>query len=387
VRPLGYGRSVTTGLVRRWAHARPDALLAAVLALPSLVQVLALPIAPRGVGVLVALGSTLPVAWRRTQPVLAALAGSAVWLIPTDGFLIVGYVAVFFLYYSVGAYVGDRRVVAAVAAAGIALTAAANLDRSLGIGEYLSGVLAVVAPVLVGVFVRRQRAQARRLEELTWHLERERERGARAAVAEERARIARELHDVVSHGVSLIAIQSDAAEAALERDPSLARQPLQTIRGSAKEALGEMRRLLGVLREDDEGVERAPLPTLAELPALIERARASGMDVSCELMGEQRPLHASVDLSAYRIVQEALTNARKHAPGAPAAVRLSWGDDALEVRVRDTGPGPSANGAGGHGLVGMRERVRLHGGTLHAGSPADGPGFEVVALLPYEERT
>ena len=333
-----------------------DTLLAAALAFVALLQVLVfLPIASRPVGALVALGATVPIAWRRSHPVAAAVAGSLVWLVPTDGYVLVGYIAAFFLYYSVAAYVGDRRIVAAVVAFGITVSVIATAEQSLGVGEYAGSILAIVAPAGVGLFVRRQRQWAKQLEELAAYLERERDREAHQAVAEERGRIARELHDIVAHAVSLIAIQADAAEAALDRDPNLARAPLRTVRASAHEALDEMRRLLGVLRDDGAEPDRAPLPGLAEVPALVDQARSGGVTVELELEGMARPVPQSVDLSAYRIVQEALTNSRKHAPDAPVSVQLRWLPNALEIDVRDWGPGPTASpSADAHGLVGMR---------------------------------
>ena len=371
---------------------RGDAALAGALALLCLAQVLVvLPIGPRGVGAVVALGSTLPVAWRRVRPVEAAIAGSTAWLIPTDGFLLLGYVVACLLFGSLGLRVARWSVIGAVAGFGVIVSVAAAAQQHLGIGEYAGGILIVLAPIAFGRFLRHERERNRRLEELTLHLERERELGARAAVAEERARVARELHDIVAHGVSVIAIQSDAAEAALDRDAQLARAPLQAINASAKDALADMRRLLGVLREDGEehpaGADRGPLPGLADAPALVERARTAGVPVELQVDGEPRPVPASLDLAAYRIVQEALTNVRKHAPGAPTAVRLGWTADALEVAVRNAAGGPPANGranGGGHGLLGMRERVRAHGGTLSA-APRDG-GFEVRATLPLGDR-
>ncbi|HEU4657185.1 MAG TPA: sensor histidine kinase [Capillimicrobium sp.] len=362
---------------------RTDVLLAIALGVASLAQVLWIyPIASPAVGVLVAVGSSAPLAVRRTHPVAAALVVCAAWLVPTDGYLFLGYVMAFVLFYSVAVYVDDLRVVVAVTALGVADAIVATALQGAVAGEYFGAVSSVAAPAVVGRFVRRHRVQARRLEELTVHLERERERGARAAVAEERARIARELHDVVAHGVSVIAIQSDAAEAALERDPALARTPLQTIRGSAREAMAEMRRLLGVLHDDGDGAELAPQPGLAQLEALVERARQAGVPVELRVDGEPRPLAASADLSAYRIVQEALTNVRKHAPGAAATVEVLWRDGALELRVTDDGPGGTP-ADGGHGLIGMRERVRLHGGELVAGPRPEG-GFAVHARLPME---
>jgi signal transduction histidine kinase len=273
-------------------------------------------------------------------------------------------VCVFLLFYSLAVEVDDMRVVVAipVLAFGLSVWALSTGDDE-GLGEWLGSFFAVTAPIAVGRFVRRERAQARQL-----------------AVSEERARIARELHDVVAHGVSVIAVQADAAEAALEHDPARAEAPLQAIRGSAQDALAEMRRMLGVLRADDEGSDRAPQPGLAELPELVEHARAAGVPVELELDGEPRPLPASLDVTAYRIVQEALTNIRKHAPGAATTVRVAWRADGIELSVRDRGPGPDGHGDG-HGLLGMRERVRIHGGRLRTG-PAAGGGFEVSAELP-----
>ena len=370
-------RRVTVPAVRT---RRIDLVLALGLLAASLVQVLAQPIAARGVGVLVALLSCAPVAFRHTRPVVATLVGSVVWLIPTDGYLYLGYVAALLLYYALAVEVDDFRVVGAVAFFGCALGVSVVLVRHDILGELFGSILVVVAPVAAGRIVRRERLQQRRLEDLTLHLERERERGARAAVAEERARIARELHDVVAHGVSVIAIQSDAAEAALERDPSLAGPPLRAIRGSARDALAEMRRLLGVLRADEEGSETTPQPGLAQLPELVARA---GVPVTLVVSGEPRTLPAGIDISAYRIVQEALTNVHKHAGAAPTTVRIAWSDDCLELEVRDHGPGALSSPAPGegHGLIGMRERVRLLGGELRTGPAASG-GFEVRAVLP-----
>jgi signal transduction histidine kinase len=345
---------------------RDDALIAAALAVPSLVQVLVAPIAPRAVGALIALAATAPIAWRRTYPAAAALVGTALWCLHTDGFIVLGYVAAFLLFYSLGAHdSNDRRVVAVCAFA--LLTGAIGTTQSHPVlYEYVATFFIVVGPTAVGRLARRQREQAERLRDLTEHLE--------------RARIARELHDVVAHGLSVIAIQSDAAEAALDKDPALARAPLHAIRASAGEALGDMRRLLGVLREDQDGNELTPQPGLAQLDALVERARGAGVKVSVGQTGEPRELPASLDLSAYRILQEALTNVRKHALGAAAEVQLEWQPEELRLTVSDRGPGPNGT-APGHGLVGMRERVKVHGGELRAGARDEG-GFEVHATLP-----
>jgi signal transduction histidine kinase len=220
-------------------------------------------------------------------------------------------------------------------------------------------------------------------------LEFERERAESAAVTEERGRIARELHDVVAHGISVIAIQADAAEAALDRDPALARAPLATIKRSAKESLEEMRHLLGVLREDGDGGELAPQPGLAQLGELVEHARGAGVDVTLDVSGEPRELAPGLDLSAYRIVQEALTNVRKHAE--TDRVRVVLGHRAggvVRLEVRDWGRGfrpTEVSGGGGPGervgLSSMRERVALLGGNLEIRSEP-GEGTSVVAEVP-----
>ncbi len=205
-------------------------------------------------------------------------------------------------------------------------------------------------------------------------------------VMEERARIARELHDIVAHHLSVIAVQSETARltsAGLASDTS---EQLEAIAGTAREALTETRRLLGVLREDTGAkAERAPQPGLAELDALIEKARDTGMPIYLEQRGTAARLPLSVDLAAYRIVQEALTNARRHAPGAQVEIELAYDDQALHLRIRDRGPGaPDGTPVEGHGLMGMRERAALAGGTFWSG-PAAGGGFQVDVTLPFTE--
>lgn len=361
-------------------------MVAAVLATVSLVQVLVAPIGPRPLGVLIALAQTVPIAFRRGHPVAATVAGTVLWVVPTDGYLFVGYVAALLLLYSLAAEVGDLRAVAAVVVYVLAVAIVGLVQGDGTIGEWLGGFIVVLSPALVGRLMRHQHEQSRRLEHLNRELERERERAEQRAVDEERARIARELHDVVAHGIGVIAVQADAAEAALEGDPARAEAPLRTIRGSARDALLEMRRMLGVLRPGADADGRAPQPRLGQLVDLLGHVRAAGVPAELTVEGEPRPLTSSLDLTAYRIVQEALTNARKHAPGARVEIAVSWTESELEITVRDDGPGPAANGerGGGHGLVGMRERVRIHCGTLQAGR-ANGGGFEVVARLPIED--
>jgi signal transduction histidine kinase len=198
----------------------------------------------------------------------------------------------------------------------------------------------------------------------------------------ERARIARELHDVVAHHVSAIAVQAETARLTTEGLPEQGKAQLEAIGDTARDALGEMRRVLGVLRSDEEqGADREPQPGLARLDELVDTARARGTNVRLTLSGLAVPLPQGVDLCAYRILQEALTNARRHAPGATVDVEIEFSEDTLRLRVRDDGPGTSQEPADGHGLLGMRERAIMVGGTLTVGPAAQG-GFEVVAELP-----
>jgi len=373
---------------RGWIVARGDLVLAVALATVAVAQAAVSPIASVPVAVLIALLTTLPVAVRRSHPVVAALVTTAAGLIPSNGYVYVGYVVSFIVFYSVAAYVPQRRHVVAVVAAGVALAGLGSVIHGAVFGDYFGALSAVVGPAVVGGFVRYQREQSRQLQELTRELERERELNVARAVADERARIARELHDVVAHTISVVAIQADAAEAALDADPARARGPLQTIRRSATEALTEMRRLLAVLRADEPAGELAPSPGLEQLPALIDRARAAGVQVTLQVAGSARPVPASLDLSAYRIVQEALTNVGKHAAGVPASILLDWGQEALAIEIRNPGTilEPAVANGTGHGLIGMRERVRMLGGEFSAG-PATGGGFVVSAILPYAERS
>ena len=198
---------------------------------------------------------------------------------------------------------------------------------------------------------------------------------------EERTRIARELHDVVAHAISVIVLQARGARHALSAEPEDARGAIDSIEETATQALGEMRRLLGMLRESDEEVALAPQPSLAHLDALVAHVRDAGVPVDVRVEGTPRELAPGVDLSAYRIVQEALTNALKHAGQARVRVFVRYGDDLLEVEVADTGAGGVNGGTPGHGLAGMRERVAVFGGELESGPRTEG-GYAVRARLP-----
>jgi len=246
---------------------------------------------------------------------------------------------------------------------------------------------------VMGDSLRTRRAYFNQLEERAARLEREREAQSKVAVAAERARIARELHDVVAHNVSVMVVQADGAAYVMDAAPDQARQALETISSTGRQALAEMRRLLGVLRTGDtrESGEYVPQPDVEQIEDLVDQVRRTGLAVDFKVEGTARPLPSGVELTAYRIVQEALTNTRKHGgPDAGASVRLVYFDDGLGLLVEDDGRGAAhelyedggADGAG-HGMIGMRERVGMVGGTLDAG-PRPGGGFRISALLPLK---
>ncbi|MEV0747392.1 sensor histidine kinase [Streptomyces sp. NPDC050273] len=270
-----------------------------------------------------------------------------------------------------------------------------DMPRSWVESVFLVVVMTVpfVLAWVLGDSMRTRRAYFDQLEERAARLEREREAQSKVAVAAERARIARELHDVVAHNVSVMVVQADGAAYVMDAAPDQARQALETISSTGRQALAEMRRLLGVLRTGDapETGEYVPQPDVEQIEDLIEKVRAAGLAVDFRVEGTPRPLPSGVELTAYRIVQEALTNTRKHGgPNAGASVRLVYFDDGLGLLVEDDGRGAAhelyedggADGAG-HGMIGMRERVGMVGGTLDAG-PRPGGGFRISALLPLK---
>ncbi|MEW2356362.1 sensor histidine kinase [Spirillospora sp. NPDC029432] len=246
----------------------------------------------------------------------------------------------------------------------------------------------VVAGVwLLGLYMRTRREYLRSVELRAERLERERDTEVQIAMAGERARIARELHDVVAHNVSVIVVQADGASFAIETDTERARKALETISATGRQALAEMRRMLGVLRESDDAGSYAPQPGVEQLAELVEQIRESGLPLEFAVEGVPLEMSEGRQLTIFRIVQESLTNTLKHGgPRATARVCLHYGDDAIEIRVTDDGRGAAARDDGrGHGLLGMRERAAVYGGGVEAG-PRPGGGFEVVARIPVREE-
>ena len=270
----------------------------------------------------------------------------------------------------------------------VAAVAALVVITGASVNSATTWALFVGLPFAVGRTVGSRVALTGELRANAQRLEREQQERARNAAAEERNRIARELHDVVAHSVSVMVIQTQAARRVAAGDREAARDALSSVQSCGRDALMEMRRMIGVLRHGDEELAGATAPALSQMGALVARARAAGLPVELRIDGEARDLSPGLDLVAFRVVQEALTNAIKHAGPARAVVRVTFTAGALELEISDTGRGPALADrdmdATGQGLVGMRERLILYGGELHAGR-ARGGGFEVRARIPLRE--
>ncbi|MDQ0941651.1 sensor histidine kinase [Streptomyces sp. V1I1] len=357
---------------------------------------------PRTAAAVIVLLLSLVVALRRRMPermlVLAAVLGVAqlaldVEVNPADFAMLV-------IIYTLAAHDGSRwasrlALVGGLSAAPLAQVRWPMEDTGAGGKIFFTIVMSATFALawVLGDSIRTRRAYFAQLEERATRLEREREAQSKVAVAAERARIARELHDVVAHNVSVMVVQADGAAYVMDAAPDQAKQALETISTTGRQALAEMRRLLGVLRTGDakESGEYVPQPDVRQIEDLVEQVRCAGLTVDFKIEGTPRALPSGVELTAYRIVQEALTNSRKHGgPEVGASVRLVYFDDGLGLLVEDDGRGAAhemyedggADGRG-HGLIGMRERVGMVGGTLDAG-PRPGGGFRISALLPLK---
>jgi signal transduction histidine kinase len=331
------------------------------------------------------LAATLPLLVRRRWP-FAVLAVSLAAAIATtvDGQYVFPIMVALYTIGSTRSWEATLAAAAVPPAAGLIYMLAGGTEFTYD--DLIAVGLTCAVSVGIGLFVRSRRERVEVYRERAERLERERELLAERAVAEERVRIAQELHDVVAHNVSLIVVQAQALGATVPEERVAA--ATADIAKLGREAMAEMHRTLKLLRAgEDQAAERAPQPGLADLDDLLERSRAAGLRVELAVEGDPRPLSQSVDLSAFRILQEALTNVVKHAGRAHTTVLLGYRGDALELIVTDTGDGAAAPipTPGGHGLVGMRERAALFGGSLTAGPRGD-HGFEVHAVLPYGGR-
>jgi signal transduction histidine kinase len=329
-------------------------------------------------------------AWRSTAPLaaLGATAAAAVALAvagtPPEE-LASTSILVAILSFAIGAHLPRGRAQAGLVGVGALVAVVTALGPNQTVGDVIFPVVLFSSCWALGRVGRGRARLTAELQARTEQLERERVERERDAVARERVRIARELHDVVAHSVSVMVVQAGAARSVLDRDPDASIRALGAVEATGREALTEMRRLLGILRPAGEDADHSPQPSLDRLGALIARSRDAGLDVELHVEGRAGPLAPGVDLTAFRLVQEGLTNALKHGGRGRARVVLRWSPEVLEVEVANrVADGPAAHGltSGGQGLIGMRERVALCGGELRAGPI--GRGFVVRARLPRE---
>ena len=340
--------------------------------------------------VVLALASTLPLAFRRRYPVgvlLVVGASMAVWLVRGGESPGAVFLAFFVAIYSASAYATNRR--RSLFGYGVLAVLFLGLWWSTGqLDTWLLFIFAFTTGIwLAGDTFRARTVEAREHERRATEMQRQRAAALREAAAEERARIARELHDVIAHNLSVVVIQAGAAQRVLDEQPEVAREALRQVEATGRVAMTEMRRLLGVLRRGDDEQLTVPQPGVASLATLLDDVRAAGLAVTLRTSGEDRPLPPGVDVSVYRIVQEALTNTLRHAQATRATVDIRYLPGSVEIEVVDDGSGATDvrwdTDGGGHGLAGMRERAGLFDGAFEAGPQSTG-GFAVRVTLPTE---
>ncbi len=335
-----------------------------------------------------ALAGATALVWRRRAPVLTLAAITALFFASTAAVPVSGNdpltaaVVLIVAVYSAGAHTSGRAAVTGgMLTLLVTVAAVADDPEDAGLGDYLFFLIVIGGPWVAGWAIRRHRLGERQMEQRAVSAELEQERRAREAVVAERERIARELHDVVAHAISVIVIQARGGRKSLTNQPEESRGAFDTIESTGRDALAEMRRLVGLLREGDDELPLAPQPGLNGLNRLTAQVTEAGLPVTVRVEGEPFELPTGIDLSAFRIVQEALTNALKHAGPATAEVVVRYGTSDLVIEVADTGSGSNGAESGGRGLVGMRERASLYGGNVEAGHRDEG-GFSVRARLP-----
>lgn len=329
----------------------------------------------------------LPLAFRRVAPlaVLVIVSAAAVLTAADSPVIWIQVCAVGLASFTTGERAADRTrsALTVIAVAGVMALGLVAQDADPIEGLVLPFVV-LVPTWLVGDLLRSRRVEVHRRAEAAERSQREREERLRAAAAEERRHVARELHDVVAHAVSVMVIQAGAARQVLRSSPDQAETSLLAVESTGREAMSELRRFLGALSDDDgETTGLAPQPGIGELSTLLDRVREAGLPATLEVDGAPRSIPQSLDVTAYRIVQEALTNALRYARRAATLVRLSWEPDQLRLEILDDGPATAAAEGSGRGLVGMRERAALVGGRLEAG-PRVGGGYAVRAWLPFD---
>jgi signal transduction histidine kinase len=340
-----------------------------------------------------ALGAVLPLAFRRRAPLTVTavvMTAVVVQVLAAGGepATFASFIAAMICVYTLGREARPAAMITGFVLIAVGVTTTAILQAGTAPVHPFDAVYPLVYFGLaggLGAFVRQRALRLTAVEGRATALEDALARETELAATEERARIARELHDVVAHGLSLMVVQAEAAEEMLTRSPADAAGPLHRVQETGRQSLAEMRRLLGVLRSaGDAEPSTAPQPSLARLPELVREAADVGLRVDVDIDGDRVDLPLGVELAAYRIVQEALTNTRRHGRARSARVRLGYSAKALRIEVMDDGAGGGNANPAGHGLIGMRERTALYGGTLEAG-PAPEGGFRVLAVLPLGE--
>jgi signal transduction histidine kinase len=346
------------------------------------------------------MGLLIPLIWRRTHtfPVFLVCTGVALVQWATNTRLMPANIGLLVALYAVAVYGSAKqsRIALSIGMFGVLLATTRYWNSTVPKQQFT--IMVALAALVFGVWAFGERRRTRalyvaQLEERAAQLEHDRDRESKLAVTEERTRIAREIHDVVAHGLSIMIVQADGGLYAADASPEQAKKALATIGDTGRTSLTEMRKMLGLLKEDvradlDPDQPR-PQPGVSQLPELIENVCQAGLAVEYQVTGQPRDLPALLGLTAYRIVQEGLTNTLKHAgPGARTSVQLDYGREILTVVVTDDGRGAAATGSTdpGHGLVGMRQRASISGGTVTAG-PKAGGGYEVIARLPYNLPT
>jgi signal transduction histidine kinase len=376
------------GRLRALDPTRADALLAVVFLVEVLIELLVAPAHPLpdvGVAIAAMVVIAAAIALRRRLPLTAAITTWVVFVVVTalpghyTDHIVSPFFVMLFLTYSAGRHTDDRRSLIALAAGTVLTILSTTLETSDNtLANSLStAAFAVWAPLILGRFMRHRARLHATLREKAASLEAERAHRAAAAAADERTRIAGELHDVVAHALSAMVVQAGGARRLAERDPAQAGAAFHAVETTGREALTEIRTLLGVLRREDEELALAPQPSLRHVGSLVARARAAGLPTELEIDGEAHNLPAGVDLTAYRVVQEALRCAAEQGAAGAAAVRLRYGGDHVELRIDDDGAWPVRE------LPGIRERVGFYGGQLRAGARRNG-GHSVRARLPVE---
>ncbi len=385
-------RSALTPVVARWRTANPYALDTALAALVLFAVSLQWIFPDEGddpltwQGWLLGAATAVPLVWRRRAPFTTACAVSvatpaqALYHAPPPDVMYGGMVVLYTLAAEGRPW--QRRTMLAGWVIGVVTTMQHQAAKEPF--EYAFHLMGLICAYALGMLARVQRAYTTELEDRARRLERERAADTARARAEERSRIARDMHDILAHAVSLMVVQAEAGPVVVRKDPARAEATFDTIAATGRDAMNQLRRILGVLKEErpeGEDVPRLPQPSVTALPALVDRVREStGLRAELRTTGVPRPLSSDTEVAAYRVVQEALTNTVKHARASLAVVELDWAQERVTVTVTDDGRGPSAP-SGGHGLIGIRERAAACGGSAETGAGPDG-GFRVVVRLP-----